>query len=316
MKLKSETAMKIVFLDASTLGDTPMDEISSLGEYVAYPVSSREEALQRVADCEVLIVNKVKVDDELMAAAPRLKLICVAATGVNNIDLQAAESRGVAVRNVAGYSTDSVVQQTFTLLLSLVGDAPYFDDYVKSGRYSASGVFTDASRPFMELSGKTMGVVGMGSIGSKVAAVAAAFGMEVVYFSTSGTGHCKAYPSLPLDELLSRADVVSIHAPLNERTAGLIGGRELRLMKPSAVLLNLGRGGIVDETALAAAVDDGIIAGAALDVYACEPLPSDSPLLHLRHPERFRFSPHVAWASSESLRRLVSKVAGNIRLGW
>ena len=166
MKLKSETAMKIVFLDASTLGDTPMDEISSLGEYVAYPVSSREEALQRVADCEVLIVNKVKVDDELMAAAPRLKLICVAATGVNNIDLQAAESRGVAVRNVAGYSTDSVVQQTFTLLLSLIGDAPYFDDYVKSGRYSASGVFTDASRPFMELSGKTMGVVGMGSIGS------------------------------------------------------------------------------------------------------------------------------------------------------
>ena len=174
---------------------------------------------------------------------------------------------------MAGYSTDSVVQQTFTLLLSLIGDAPYFDDYVKSGRYSASRVFTDASRPFMELSGKTMGVVGMGSIGSKVAAVAAAFGMEVVYFSTSGTGHCKAYPSLPLDELLSRADVVSIHAPLNERTAGLIGGRELRLMKPSAVLLNLGRGGIVDETALAAAVDDGILAGAALDVYSREPLP-------------------------------------------
>ena len=308
--------MKIVFLDASTLGDIPMDEISSLGEFLAYPVSSREEALQRVGDCDVLIINKVKVDDALIAAAPKLKLICEAATGVNNIDLDAAKRRGIPVRNVAGYSTESVVQATFTHLLSLVGNAPYYDEHVKSGRYSAGGIFTEVSRPFTELSGRTLGIIGMGSIGSRVAAVASAFGMKVVYYSTSGTGHCKEYPSLPLDGLLAQSDVVSIHAPLNECTAGLIGAAELKLMKRSAVLLNLGRGGIVDEAALAAAVDEGRIAGAALDVYETEPLPADSPLMHLKHPERFRFSPHTAWASSESLRRLVSKVAENIRLGW
>ena len=305
--------MKIVYLDASTLGDTQMDEIRALGEYVSYPMCTREEALERVSDCEVLIVNKVMVDEELLAAAPKLKLICEAATGVNNIDLEAAARRGVPVRNVAGYSTESVVQSTFTHLLSLVGNAPYFDDYVKSGKYSACGIFTNVSHPFMELDGKTMGVIGMGTIGKRVAAVATAFGMKVVYYSTSGTSHCTDYPSLPLEELLAQSDAVSVHAPLNGRTKGLIGARELRMMKPTAVLLNLGRGGIVDEGALAEAVDEGVIAGAALDVYLEEPLPADSPLMHLRHPERFRFSPHTAWASAEALRRLASGVAANIR---
>lgn len=290
-----------------------MDEICALGEYVAYPVCTREEALERVADCDVLIVNKVMVDEELLAAAPNLKLICEAATGVNNIDLEAAGRRGIPVRNVAGYSTESVVQSTFTHLLSLVGNAPYFDDYVKSGKYSACGIFTNVSHPFMELDGKTLGIIGMGTIGRRVAAVATAFGMKVVYYSTSGTSHCKDYPSLPLEELLAQSDAVSVHAPLNERTKGLISGRELRMMKPTAVLLNLGRGGIVDESALAEAVDEGVIAGAALDVYVEEPLPADSPLMHLRHPERFRFSPHTAWASAEALRRLASGVAANIR---
>ena len=305
--------MKIVYLDASTLGDTQMDEIRALGEYVSYPMCTREEAKERVSDCEVLIVNKVRVDEELLAAAPKLKLICEAATGVNNIDLEAAARRGVPVRNVAGYSTESVVQSTFTHLLSLVGNAPYFDDYVKSGKYSACGIFTNVSYPFMELDGKTMGIIGMGTIGTRVAAVATAFGMKVVYYSTSGTSHCTDYPSLPLEELLAQSDAVSVHAPLNGRTKGLIGARELRMMKPTAVLLNLGRGGIVDEGALAEAVDEGVIAGAALDVYLEEPLPADSPLMHLRHPEKFRFSPHTAWASAEALRRLASGVAANIR---
>ncbi len=305
--------MKIVYLDASTLGDTQMDEIRALGEYVSYPMCTREEAKERVSDCEVLIVNKVRVDEELLATAPKLKLICEAATGVNNIDLEAAARRGIPVRNVAGYSTESVVQSTFTHLLSLVGNAPYFDDYVKSGKYSACGIFTNVSHPFMELDGKTMGVIGMGTIGKRVAAVATAFGMKVVYYSTSGTSHCTDYPSLALEELLAQSDAVSVHAPLNGRTKGLIGARELRMMKPTAVLLNLGRGGIVDEGALAEAVDEGVIAGAALDVYLEEPLPADSPLMHLRHPERFRFSPHTAWASAEALRRLASGVAANIR---
>ena len=305
--------MKIVFLDALTLGDTPLTPIDALGELVCYPTSSPEEARARVGDCEVLIVNKVRVDAELLSRAPRLRLICEAATGVNNIDLEAAAARGIPVRNAAGYSTEAVVQSTFAHLLSLAGYAPYFDDCVKSGRYSAGRIFCDISHPYPELAGKTLGIIGMGTIGTRVAAVAGAFGMEVIYYSTSGTSHNTDYPSVPLDELLARADVVSVHAPLNERTKGLIGPAELRKMRPSAFLLNLGRGGIVDEAALAEAVDAGVIAGAALDVYVVEPLPADSPLLHVKHPERFRFTPHTAWASREALLRLVHQVAENIR---
>ncbi len=308
--------MKIVYLDASTMGATPMDEIMALGEYIPYATSTKEESMERVRDCEVIMTNKVVVDDELMEAAKNLKLICVCATGVNNIDLEAAKRRGIPVRNVAGYSTDSVVQATFTLLLSLLGRSDYFDNYVKDGSYSASGMFTNPRYPFMELAGKTLGVVGMGSIGSKVASVASAFGMKVIYFSTSGTGHNTDYPSLTLEEVLARADVLSIHAPLNERTRNLIGERELSLMKPSAVVINAGRGGIIDEAALAEAVDTGIIAGAGLDVFETEPVPSDNPLLKVKHPERFRFTPHTAWASQESQLRLVHLVAENIRQGW
>jgi len=307
--------MKIVYLDASSIGETDLSEIASLGELVTYPNSTREEALARVGDCEVLIVNKIKVDRELLSRAPKLRLVCESATGVNNIDLTAAKERGIVVRNVAGYSTDSVVQATFTHLLSLAGNAPYLDDCVKSGRYSKGKLFTDVSQPFTELAGKTMGIIGMGTIGSKVALVASAFGMRVVYFSTSGTNHCTLYPALGLVELLETSDVVSVHAPLNERTEGLIGERELKRMKKTAFLLNLGRGGIVDEEALSRAVDDGWIAGAALDVFKEEPLAEESPLLHLRHPERVRYSPHTAWASRESLQRLVSCVADNIRKG-
>lgn len=308
--------MKIVFLDASTLGATPMDEITCLGQYVAYPESTPEQALERVADCEVLLVNKVKVTDRLLAAAPKLRLICETATGVNNIDLAAAERRGVIVRNAAGYSTDAVVQATFAHLLALMGRSRYFDDCVKSGQYSQYSIFTDVSNPSVDLAGKTIGIIGLGNIGSRVARVAEAFGMKVIYYSTSGTSHSREYPSVPLDELLTAADVVSIHAPLNERTASLIGEPQLRKMKSTAVLLNLGRGGIVDEAALAKCVDEGVIAGAGLDVYEVEPLPADSPLLGVKHPERFSFSPHSAWASQQALRNLVSIVAENIRRGW
>ncbi|MBQ6243815.1 MAG: hydroxyacid dehydrogenase [Bacteroidales bacterium] len=305
--------MKIVFLDAGSLGETPLDEIAALGELVAWPTSTPAQALERVGDCEVLIVNKVRVTDALLARAPRLRLVCESATGVNNIDLEACAARGIPVRNAAGYSTEAVVQSTFAHLLSLAGYGPYFDDCVKSGRYSAGTLFCDISHPYMELAGKTMGIVGLGTIGARVAAVATAFGMRVIYYSSSGTSHSREYPSVPLDALLAESDAVSIHAPLNERTAGLIGAAELRRMKPTAFLLNLGRGGIVDEAALAQVVDAGVIAGAALDVYASEPLPAESPLLSVRHPERFRFTPHTAWASREALARLVHQVAENIR---
>ena len=193
-----------------------------------------------------------------------------------------------------------------------MGEGLYYDDCVKSGRYSAMDMFTDPSVSWTELEGKRIGIIGMGNIGSRVARIAQAFGMEVCYYSTSGTGHCKDYPCLSLEELMKTSDVVSIHAPLNERTAGLIGAEELALMKPSALLVNMGRGGIVDETALAAAIDNGSIAGAALDVFVKEPVPADNPLLHVRHPERLRLAPHAAWASVEARQRLVQQIADNI----
>ena len=305
--------MKIVYLDSATVGETPMDGIAELGELVCWPESTPEEALERVRDCNVLIVNKVLVTRALLDAAPELRLVCEAATGVNNIDLEACRERNIPVRNVAGYSTDSVVQTTFMHILSLMGNAPYFDNTVKDGTYSKGTLFTDVSRPYIEIKGKRIGIVGMGAIGTGVARVAEAFGMEVVYYSTSGTGHCKEWPSISLDELMRTSDVISIHAPYNERTAGLIGAGELAMMKPSAIIVNMGRGGIVDEAALAEVIDNDLIGGAALDVFTKEPLPGDSPLLRTRHPEKLRFTPHTAWASTEALTRLVNCIADNIR---
>lgn len=308
--------MKMVFLDAATMGDVSFAPLERLGSLLCYDSSTPEEALERVSDCDVIIVNKVRVTPELIDAAHDLKLICETATGVNNIDLEYAAKKGIPVRNVAGYSTPTVAQATFMHILSLVGSAPYFDDAVKSGRYSASGMFTDVSVNWWELAGKTIGIIGMGNIGRKVAQIAEAFGMKVCYFSTSGTSHCKDYPSLPLEQLLAQADIVSVHAPLNERTDALIGEKELAMMKPSAYIVNMGRGGIVVEEALVKAVDEGVIAGAALDVYSVEPLPEDSCYLKARHPERFRFAPHVAWASEEARARLLGMVAENIAKGW
>lgn len=304
--------MKIVFLDAATMGDVSFAPIAQYGELVCYDSSTPAEAIERVADCEVMIVNKVLVTPELIDAAPKLKLICESATGINNIDMEYAASKGIPVRNAVGYSTSSVVQATFMQILSLMGEGPYYDDCVKSGRYSAMDMFTDPSVSWTELDGKRIGIIGMGNIGSRVARIAQAFGMEICYYSTSGTGHCKDYPCLSLEELMRTSDVVSIHAPLNERTAGLIGPTELAWMKPTALLVNMGRGGIVDETALAAAIDSGSIAGAALDVFVKEPVPADNPLLHMKHPERLRLAPHAAWASVEARRRLVQQIADNI----
>lgn len=308
--------MKIAFLDAATMGDVSFEPIACLGEFVAYGSSTPEEARERVKTLDVVIVNKVLVDKQLIDSAPELKLICISATGVNNIDVDYALSKGIPVRNVAGYSTDSVAQSTFMHILSLIGGAPYFDRSVKSGEYSRSGMFTDPHWNWTELSGKTIGIIGLGNIGRKVAVIAEAFGMNVCYFSTSGTGHCKEYPCLPLDKLLAESDVVSIHAPLNERINGMIGEKELAMMKPSAILVNMGRGAIVDEKALADAVDNGVIAGAGLDVFVVEPIPENHPYLKMQHPERLSLAPHVAWGSVEARTRLVSMIAENIRLGW
>lgn len=308
--------MKIAFLDAATMGDVSFEPFRRLGDLTVYQNSTPEEARERVKDVDVLLINKVLVDKQLIDSAPSLKLICIAATGVNNIDVEYASSKGIPVRNVAGYSTDSVAQTTFMHLLSLIGGAPYFDDSVKTGAYSRSGMFTDPNWNWWELAGKTIGIIGMGNIGRKVAGIAKSFGMKVCYFSTSGTAHCTDYPSLPLDELLAVSDVVSIHAPLNERTKNLIGKEQLAMMKPTAFLLNAGRGASVVEADLAEAVDNGVIAGAGIDVFVKEPLPEDHPYLRMKHPERMRFSPHIAWASVEARKRLISMMAENIAKGW
>lgn len=306
-------SMKIVFLDSSTLGDVPFTPISDLGDLILYRISSRDDALQRVKEADVLIINKITVDKELIDAAPNLKLICVAATGVNNVDLEYAASKGIPVRNAVGYSTESVVQSTFMTMLALVGKLRHYDDFVKSGKYALGDIFTDMSSMFFELSGKQLGVIGMGNIGTRVAQVATAFGMKVVYFSTSGTSHEKAYPSVSLETLMKESDVISVHAPYNERTAGLVGERELSLMKPEAYILNMGRGGIIDEKALADAIDTGRIAGAGLDVFTSEPLPLSNPLMKVKKRERLILTPHIAWASLEARKRLVACIAENIR---
>ena len=308
--------MKIVFLDAATMGDVSFEPFEQLGEFVSYATSTPTEARERVKDADVVMINKVIVNKELIDAAPSLKLICVAATGVNNIDVDYAASKGIPVRNVAGYSTDSVAQSTFMHILSLAGGAPYFDNSVKTGSYSRSGMFTDPNWNWWELAGKTIGIIGLGNIGKKVARIAEAFGMKVCYYSTSGTGHCKDYPCLTLEELLKVSDVVSVHAPLNERTLNLLGAKEFAMMKPTAIIVNAGRGAIIVEADLADAVDNGVIAGAGIDVFVQEPIPEDHPYLKMKHPERMRLTPHVAWASVEARRRLVSMMADNVRKGW
>ena len=308
--------MKIAFLDAATMGDVSFEPFERLGDFTRYESSTPEEARERVKDLDVLLINKVLVDKQLIDSAPNLKLICIAATGVNNIDVEYAASKGIPVRNAVGYSTDSVVQTTFMHILSLVGGAPYFDESVKSGSYSRSGMFTDPNWNWWELAGKTIGIIGMGNIGSKVAKIAEAFGMNVCYFSTSGTGHCKDYPCLSLEELLKVSDVVSIHAPLNERTLNLIGKEQLAMMKPSAYIVNVGRGATIVEADLAESVDNGVIAGAGIDVFVQEPIPEDHPYLRMKNPERLRLTPHIAWASIEARRRLIDIMAENIRKRW
>jgi len=307
--------LKIVFLDAQTLGnDVSLAPVASLGEYVSYPSTKPEEVFDRIAGFDVVITNKVWMGKEQMDASPALKLICVAATGTNNVDTAYAAEKGIPVRNAVDYSTESVTQVTWMHILGLVGQARFFDGYVKDGSYSASGCFTNATVPFFELRGKTFGTVGLGNIGSRVASVAEAFGMKVLYYPTSGKPHSDRYEAdTDLERFLSRCDVVSVHCPLNDRTRGLIGYTALARMKRSAVIVNMGRGGIIVEEDLARALDEGLVAGAAADVFTKEPMPADHPFLHLQHPERLLLTPHIGWASREARECLIRKIAENIK---
>lgn len=306
-------ALQLVFLDEYTLGGADLARLRALGDYTGYENTPSAEVVERCREADVVITNKVVIDGEKMKALPRLKLICVAATGMNNIDLDAARDLGIEVRNAAGYSTHAVAETTLGAAIGLRRNVVWYDRYVKSGDYTAAGRQFHFHRPNHELYGSRWGIVGLGTIGREVARLATAFGCEVRYTSTSGIARKEDYPAVTLSELLAWADTVSIHAPLNDRTRGLIGSAALAEMKSSAILINVARGGIVDETALAAALDEGRIAGAALDVFTKEPPAADNPLLHLREPDRLLASPHNAWSPMEAIDVLVGCVECNIR---
>lgn len=304
--------MNIVILDALTYGDTSLAGFESLGNVTIYQTTSADETTERVSEAEVIVTNKVVISDAVMEGAPSLKLICVAATGTNNIDHDAAARRGITVKNVAGCSTDAVVQHTFSMLFYLMGHSRYYDEYVKSGSWQKEAVFAHIGPSFSELRGKTWGIIGLGEIGRNVANIASAFGANVCYYSTSGKNENTDYEKTTLSRLLENSDIISIHAPLNKSTENLISHSELLQMKDGAVLLNLGRGGIVDEDALSVIIDvKPIFVG--LDVLTKEPMKTPHPLLGVVHPERLYITPHIAWTSREARERLIASTIENIK---
>jgi glycerate dehydrogenase len=304
--------MKIVLLDAITFGDTDLSCFELFGQVHIFEETKASLVEVRIEDMDVIITNKVVITREHMQKSNSLKLICVAATGMNNVDLEAAKELGIKVKNVAGYSTDSVVQHTFSMLFYLMGHSRYYDEAVKSQAYSQSGIFTDVTHPFFEVKGKTWGIIGLGTIGKEVARVASAFGANVIFFSTTGRNSSDKYEQVVLHRLLESSDIISIHAPLNDRTKNLLNYDNLQHLKERAVVLNLGRGGIIDEKAVAEIVDERELYF-GLDVFEKEPLPQESPLLEVKHPERLYLTPHIAWTSVEAREKLIASVCQNIQ---
>ena len=303
---------KIVFLDEYSIAGRDLTKITSQGEYIAYNNTTKDQVVERLQGADIAITNKVVIDGDIMRQLPDLKLICVAATGMNNVDLETAKELGIVVKNAVGYSTISVAETTLASALALARNIVYFDEYFHDGRYSKADRAFCYDRLTFQISGKKWGIIGLGNIGREVARLASAFGCEVRYFSTSGAKREEAYPAMELDELLQWSDIMSVHSPLNERTRGLVGRRELQLMKPTSLIINVARGGIIDEAALAEALDNGWVAAAALDVFSVEPL-RESPLYNIKDRYRLLASPHNAWSAAEAIDRLIDCVAENIR---
>jgi len=304
--------MKIVLLDSSTLGsDIDLSVLNNYGNVISYDTTSAAQTLARVKDVDIVITNKVVIDKAIMIES-QIKLICVAATGMNNIDLIAAKELGIEVKNVAGYSTDSVVQTTFSLAFYLLGKLRFYDDYTKNGRWSKSKIFTNLDKPFRNIKGMTWGIIGLGKIGKGVGKVAKAFGAEVIYYSTSGRNRDSDFQRASLEDLLKTSDIISIHSPLNEQTKGLINKDNLMYLKKEAILLNLGRGGIIEERELATYMNESdILVG--LDVLEHEPMREDSPFNGVECQDNLLITPHVAWASVESREKLLKGIEENIK---
>ncbi len=303
--------MNIVITDAATVvgGGIRLDFLRELGEVMAYDVTAPDELNDRIASAEILLCNKTVISAAAMAAAPRLRMIGVFATGYNNIDLAAARERGITVCNVPGYSTEAVAQHTFALLLALVNRVGEYDATVSAGDWVRSRTFSYFPIPTAELAGKTMGIIGYGAIGHRVAEIARAFRMEVLV--------CGRHPieeagvtQVSRETLLEQADVVSLHCPLNEDSRGMMDAAAFARMKPGAFFINTARGPLVDESALRAALDSGHLGGVGVDVLTVEPMAADCPLLGA---PRCCITPHIAWAGAETRQRLMRIVAENIR---
>ncbi len=306
--------MKLVFLDAKTIGDDiDLSGFEALGEMVKYDFSTPAEINGRVRDADVIVLNKAPINEETIGEAEKLKLVCVTATGTNNLDKEYLDRRGIAWRNVAGYSTESVAQHTFAMLFYLLEHLPYYDEYVKAERYVEDRMFTHFDKKFSEICGMTWGVVGMGAIGKRVARLAESFGCKVIYYSTTGKNNQKDYTRVSFEELLAQSDIVSVHAPLTAETENLMDKEAFFKMKKSAIFLNLGRGPIVDEAALADALEMGEIRAAGLDVLCAEPMSSANPLKRIKDSDRLLITPHIAWASLEARTRLMETILGQIR---
>lgn len=303
----------IVFLDGYSLDGSSLSEIEELGRLETHKNTTQNQVVERCKNAQIIITNKVRIMKPEIEKLPMLKLICVAATGTNNVDIEFAESRGIQVKNVPAYSTQSVAEATLALTLALLRQIPFYNNFVHSGQYAQGNRCFNLDRQINEIAGKKWGIIGMGAIGQRVAEIAEAFGAEICYYSTSGKNNNQKYTQKTLEELLKTCDIVSIHCPLNPNTDGLIGSSEIAMMKPNAIILNLGRGGIIDETALAKALNQNKIAGAGLDVFKNEPIEPNNPLLKLNDPLKLITAPHCGWSSIEARKKLVHTIAQNIK---
>ncbi len=311
-QLQKRENMKIVCLDADTLGnDVDLDSVfGKFGEFVSYNMTDETQTIQRLQNADIVLTNKVLITKDVIAKT-NLKLICVTATGVNNIDLVAAKEANIPVKNVAGYSTNSVVQQTFANILAIRNSTSYYENYGKnSDGWVKSPIFVNLDKPIFELSGKKFCVIGLGTIGLEVAKVAQAFSCEVSYYSTSGNNSNSNFKRVSFDEVL-KSDIISIHAPLNENTKNLFNSQALNQLKDGAMLVNSGRGGIVDEEYMAKLIDEREIYFIT-DVLEKEPIVANHPLLKVKNKDRLMITPHIAWASVEARRKLIELSAKNI----
>ena len=307
--------MNIVSLERNTAGtDVSVDCWNELGNVAIYGSTVTEEEIrERVKDAAIIIINKSPMNERTLKDAPNVKLICELATGYDNCDLEYCKLRGIKVTNVRDYSTDMVAQHTFTLALALSQKLMHYDDFVKSGAYSAQSGFSSFYPAFYELNGKTWGIVGMGNIGQKVAKIATAFGCKVIFYSITGKSSCTEYPQVDRETLLKESDILSLHCPLSELSRNFIDRKALKTMKKSAILINVARGPVVNNTDLYDALVNNEIQAAGLDVLEKEPLELSNPLSKLKDSSKLIITPHLAWASVEARTRCVQGVYENIK---